>query len=64
MCRRGDPGSGGRGADMSQYRNFANRRGYGGGGGASPCIISDAVPVFYCYVVVKFFLKRASKFDK
>ena len=41
-----------------------------GGGGASPCIVNDAVPVFYCYVVVicyvvvKSFLRRTSKFDK
>ena len=39
-------------------------------GGAKTCIVNDAVPVFYCYVVaicyvvVKSFLKQALKFDK
>ena len=38
--------------------------GNGGGGGASPCMANDAVPVFYCYVVaicyavVKSFLRK------
>ena len=45
-------------------------RGRDEGGGANLCIANDAIPVFYCYavaicyVVVKSFLKRTSKFDK
>ena len=72
---------------MSQYRNFANLRGYDrwlviydrrtlanpeegsrsrkwGGGCANSCIASDAVPVFYCYVVVKFFKTDVSLTNK